>query len=617
MSQPLRDLWKNKQDLPQDQEPIGLPFHQSIEDLEAAAVDCAICKTVQRDVAQFRPEHSEAKKEPGIREERSGGPDWKMCLVRGVNDTGGFMVVSVDTERWYQIWVVAAVGLCADYVDPLAAVVRGRKTLSSSPHTLAHALNWVRNCDKQRTDRRCHVDAAPLPARVLDIRGSTPHRVALYEPTGEELGRYAALSYVWGESSPFATTRINIEANKKGIDVEALPKTFQDAILIAREMGIGYVWIDSLCICQDDSEDWSRETSRMASVYSNAYIMLSATGSPSSTSGLSIFSDNRPAPIYSPFSYESTEDIKGTLYAFSSSRETAAKPSWAGNNAMLKNEPLSQRGWALQERWLAPRVLHFGTEQIFFEYAYSRRSLTKPSDKLPALSGLARTYASLLPSPTTYLAGHWSTTLLQDLIWQAVGTTTAPAVYRAPSWSWAAIDGPFGLFSPNSGVGWDKGEWTALAKIHDVNVTLKSEENPFGEVTDGWLDISAPLERLYPAAEQREGEGDVFPNRQKGAVAQMKEKLEGDMQPTYTCFDTPTHTERARGRELWVAILWKHVRPVEMEREASYHAIIVARVEGREGNVYERLGKVPFSARDLGVCEWMGDGGLVERFTLV
>lgn len=423
-------------------------------------------------------------------------------------------------------------------------------------------------------------------------------------------------------------------------------------------------------ICQDDSEDWSRETSRMGSVYSNAYIMLSATGSPSSTSGLSIFSPNRPAPIYSPFEYTTTNGIKGTLHAFSSSRETAAKPSWAGDNAMLKNEPLSQRGWALQERWLAPRVLHFGAEQMFFECycsflseqgfylpgrgdtlfpttactssshthpsspdkpipdtpmqqwhavldAYSRRALTRPSDKLPALSGLARTYASLIPSPSTYLAGFWYKTLLQDLIWQAVGTTTSPAVYRAPSWSWAAIDGPFGLFSPGSGVGFDKGEWTALAKIHATSITLKSNQNPFGEVKDGYLDISAPLERLYPSPEQREGEGDVFPNRQKGALAQTKEKLEGDMQPTYTCFDTPTHTERARGRELWAAVLWKHVRPGEMEREAAYHAVIVARVEGREGNVYERLGKVPFSAKDLGECKWMDDAELVERFTLV
>jgi hypothetical protein len=196
-------------------------------------------------------------------------------------------------------------------------------------------------------------------------------------------------------------------------------------------------------ICQDDETDWSRETSRMASVYSNAYVVLSATGSPSSTSGLSVFSPDRPAPIYSPFEYTATNGITGTLHAFSSSREIAANPFSPGDNALLRHEPLSQRGWALQERWLAPRVLHFGRDQMFFECyccflseeglympgrgdtlfptthfasdnlpsstlettpdtpmqqwiavldAYSRRALTHASDKLPALSGLARRF---------------------------------------------------------------------------------------------------------------------------------------------------------------------------------------------------------------------------------
>lgn len=78
------------------------------------------------------------------------------------------------------------------------------------------------------------------------MRSSASQSIALYEPAEGELGRYAALSYVWGESSPYATTRANIEANKKGIVIEQLPKTFQDAILVAREMGIEYLWIDSL-----------------------------------------------------------------------------------------------------------------------------------------------------------------------------------------------------------------------------------------------------------------------------------------------------------------------------------------------------------------------------------
>jgi hypothetical protein len=171
------------------------------------------------------------------------------------------------------------------------------------------------------------------------------------------------------------------------------------------------------------------------------------------------------------------------------------------------------------------------------------------------------------------------------------------------------------MFCP--GVGFDKGDWSPLATIHSSHVTLKSEENPFGEVTGGWLDMSAPLERLY-AAEGEVEEG--FPNRQKGVRVQIGNAVEGGARPaSYTCFDTPTHAERARGRELWAAVVWRHARHEETQAEAVYHAIIVARVEGMDGkgHVFERLGKVPFSAKNLGECAWMRDGTLVERFTLV
>ncbi|CAI9627807.1 unnamed protein product [Alternaria burnsii] len=664
---------KDREDPKHDSEPLGLPYHQSIEALEAACTNnCAICTVVQRDVAQFKTEFLEAKKDTSAYRERSGGPDWRMFAVRGVGETGGFMIVSADTKAPFEIWVVAAVGVCVDYKDPLTSIIRGRKILSDSQHTLQHALSWVRDCDKQRTDSRCHVDAAPLPARVLDIRSSASHKVSLYEPAEGELGRYAALSYVWGESSPFITTKANIEANKEGVDIDRLPETFQDAIFVAREMGIGYLWIDSLCICQDDSSDWSRETSRMSSVYSNAYIMLSATGSASSNAGLSIFSPTRPAPTYSSFPYTSTEGTKGTLLVFSYSKEVTRFPAWSGPYELLKNEPLTQRGWALQERWLAPRILHFGSKEMFFEcYCgfkgengfsmegrkdtlfpttspdsspaipndtssdeidftepepmerqwnsvlsnYNKRQLTNASDKLPALSGLARTYQDI--TGDTYLAGHWRSTLLQSLIWQATGYPTVPDTYRAPSWSWAAIDGSFGMFSP--GMGFDKGDWVSLATIHDAWTNLKNEENPFGEVTDGQLDISAPLERFFPFASKDE-EGVEWPKNYKVAKVRTQNASGDSRGYNHLIFDSADHAERAKGRVLWVAVLLKHVRAEEnkgvWESSVSYHGIVVAEVKGRQ-NVYERLGKIPFGEKDLGECGWMSNGDLVERFALV
>ena len=104
---------------------------------------------------------------------------------------------------------------------------------------------WVHECDKQRTNTRCHVDEAALPVRVLDVQSHKPGGVALYEPKGET-GRYAALSHVWGDMTPFTTTKAELEEYKEGIEIEKLPKTFSDTILVERTMGIRYLWIDAL-----------------------------------------------------------------------------------------------------------------------------------------------------------------------------------------------------------------------------------------------------------------------------------------------------------------------------------------------------------------------------------
>jgi hypothetical protein len=97
-------------------EPLGFPYHQSLDELHAAAeADCAVCKVVERDVEKFRGEFEaqttddKAASRPELR-----GPDWKMWITRGKNDTGGFMIVTADAERDHRIWVVSAVGICVD-----------------------------------------------------------------------------------------------------------------------------------------------------------------------------------------------------------------------------------------------------------------------------------------------------------------------------------------------------------------------------------------------------------------------------------------------------------------------------------------------------------------------
>ncbi|KAF1937613.1 HET-domain-containing protein, partial [Clathrospora elynae] len=221
---------------------------------------------------------------------------------------------------------------------------------------------WVHQCDEEHTNMRCQVAEAPLPARVLDIKSASPEGIALYESKGE-FGRYATLSHVWGTTNPFETKKTNIETHKNGIDIGQLPPTFSDAITLARMLDICYLWIDALCICQDDDVDWSREAANMANIYSNACIMLSATGSEDDSEGLPFVSSKRSPPIYETFEC-TTNGTVGNVHAFSILREVAAFPR---NDVLLRDEPLSQRGWALQERWLTHLILHFGSKQMFFE----------------------------------------------------------------------------------------------------------------------------------------------------------------------------------------------------------------------------------------------------------
>lgn len=101
----------------QADEPLGQPFHQSLEGLTVAAADCAVCEVVKRDVEQLQTESAEEAET--FRRQKIHGPDWKMSLARSVNDISGFMVVSADAERESVVWVLSTVGLCVDgkYLD--------------------------------------------------------------------------------------------------------------------------------------------------------------------------------------------------------------------------------------------------------------------------------------------------------------------------------------------------------------------------------------------------------------------------------------------------------------------------------------------------------------------
>ncbi|KAK0642971.1 heterokaryon incompatibility protein-domain-containing protein [Cercophora newfieldiana] len=250
----------------------------------------------------------------------------------------------------------------------------GGDTSSDASFTLAR--EWIQDCLSKHA--LCGKDEPhPLPTRVLDLGEGEgegePDIVKLLDPT-ERSERYIALSHSWGGERPLITTTATSEEHKAGIPFNKLPLTFQDAARIARRLGIRYLWIDSLCIIQDSPEDWQLEASRMASVYRNSWLTVSATASSSPSSGCfrrgqttvaqaPSNSEADPLAVLFPEATKLRQDLRLSL------RFATAHPDFTPfyNPTKDSSFTLLGRAWAYQERLLAPRVLHFGPQELFWE----------------------------------------------------------------------------------------------------------------------------------------------------------------------------------------------------------------------------------------------------------
>ena len=156
-----------------------------------------------------------------------------------------------------------------------------------------------------------------------------------------------------------------------------LPRTFLDAFTITRALGIQFLWVDSLCIVQDDTTDWQQESSQMASIYGQSTITLAAASASSDEDGCLGFTDRRSEDL-EIVAYPSKTGEKCMVYARESKDDEHAKfASNLGIDAGQANEdagmkvsvrlPLMTRAWTMQELVLSPRVLHFGPREMIWE----------------------------------------------------------------------------------------------------------------------------------------------------------------------------------------------------------------------------------------------------------
>ncbi|TGO72785.1 hypothetical protein BELL_0419g00070 [Botrytis elliptica] len=393
---------------------------------------------------------------------------------------------------------------------------------------LAQASKWYRECSLKHT--LCTTSLASkcvMLTRLLRIDEDEKYlRLVMTKEEVVKGSHYSTLSHCWGNSDILKLTISNLESFKAGISLKRLPKTFIEAIFVARKLSIPYIWIDSLCIIQDSVDDWQTECVSMEDVYGNSSLNIMATASKNSHEGLSRSRDPKMLELC-PAIQSKWENAENDLF------HVFNRDIW---NNRLYSGPLLTRGWVLQERVLSPRSLHFCDGELLWECRemascetyptglpklckredlkirplsgsdlykrkylidgakktmkgisydrwvqwielYSQTHLTKGSDKLIAVSALAKCTRAVFDD--VYVAGLWRSMFADQLVWRGK-FNSRPKDYRAPTWSWASVDGSVFLPSicPNT---------KYQIEIDEVRVTPVSSVDDTGSISDGYF----------------------------------------------------------------------------------------------------------------------------------
>ncbi len=429
----------------------------------------------------------------------------------------------------------------------------GRLTKAVQPSTASWETfndihRWLRLCEKvhSRCVERRHKRIGQLPTRIVYVGAFQADSLVYVQDTKgiAHNARYITLSHSWGGSVPCRLLESNHSSYAAGVHTSALPKTFRDAIALTKALGLDYIWIDSLCIVQDSRDDWERECVLMSDIYNGSFLNVAANAASDANGGL--FRD-RSALQVTPFRkrmcYQPFRWIHKPFVFF--------PQSWGPD--ILKTAPLSKRAWTVQERLLAPRTVHFLHHKVIWECPslresetddtgeietmassasygfrnwavpwshdhihshreeaylckwsdavglYTRGDLTFESDKLVAISGLAKYVKEMWHNDSIeYLAGLWSYQLEWSLVWSVLSGGVRPASYRSPTWSWASIDGP--VFIP-----YFHAEQRREMLITILKAQTEARDDPFGPVDGGSIQIKGPLCRTqmdYPDSSQ-------------------------------------------------------------------------------------------------------------------
>ncbi|KAH6714971.1 heterokaryon incompatibility protein-domain-containing protein, partial [Leptodontidium sp. MPI-SDFR-AT-0119] len=404
----------------------------------------------------------------------------------------------------------------------------------SEPGVIEIARGWLARCLQEHSSCLSPSRSQNLPngqpIRLVQVDVPEKDHIQLVQTSDvRRQVEYIALSYCWGGDQLGKTFRSNIGRRRRPFSLFGQAKAVRDAVLVTRSLGLSYLWIDSLCIIQDDEKDLATELSRMGDIYETAALTLSAAKSRTSAEGFLTSSNT--------CGYRCPDGQVG-LIQLQDPKEH------------IYPEPIHRRCWTLQEHLLSSRVLVFGDtglrwrcrmanwfdgpwgesdfkleyvekscvltnpawDNVFshdshgatrvlrewrylIESSYTQRHVTNPADRLPAISALAARFNRVIPG--RYLAGMWEAILPLELLWEAWHHRPDhwPAVgcdqmLPFPSWSWASMATGAGI----SIEWWQTYVPTIITlECEDIHLSLQDAEFPYGYVKQGTLKLTGQL----------------------------------------------------------------------------------------------------------------------------
>ena len=459
-------------------------FHSSYDELDFCAQKCVTCRVFRLALLSNRNDAAEVDE---FAKENAQQPVFARIVPRQIQKLGTLIVEVSIANPSANVHVAQVLCMDANNVESLY--------LHSNPtHPLVYQeiQSWIQDCSTNHLQCGNLRWSSRNPTRLLRVRSASEVQLIETSPGMEQM-KYVALSYRWGDIETFTSkemdlvdggksTTKNLRRRLAPFDASELPATIRDAVTLMRGLSLEYLWIDTVCIIQDDPVDWQREAASMHEVYSNALFTLCASSNNKATDGL----------------IQSREAWKYPL------RPCRLNDKWLVNfdvsiDKVRLDSPLAGRAWTLQEERLSPRILYWSAQRIYWScshcqhyestqartptpntlnrrpitvnekpwspqcflmacrqgnhdllhdawldvvVSYTQRDLSVNSDRFIALSGLASRYHGAHDG-NEYLAGLWSKTFARDLCWRV--ETPGKVDKRksllefAPSWSWASL----------------------------------------------------------------------------------------------------------------------------------------------------------------------------------